>query len=203
MERLASVEGNFEIYASLFLKFKGQYVFGIKSSKEWLEERGKRKTTISAIGGKPDWEKGKDLIQFLKERSVQDIGADVTIEDSPHTYLDYHHRLKKIPVNLVGGEVRPHIVTFIQKTGYGQSPGMLIFSFDASTKQKPQPIQYSALFLAQESVLVQMHKNEKTINELKHSGATLEERIKIPDNLYLYPSGSINSLLRYLSYEVF
>jgi hypothetical protein len=203
VERLTNIEGVFEIFASLFLKYEYQFVFGLKSSKEWVEEHGKKKASLSAIGGRTDWSKNQNLIQFLKERCVQDVGIDVTIEDSPYTYLDYQHRLKKIPIELVRGEIRPQIVTFIQKSRYTTTPGMLIFSYVGSAKQKPQVFQYSSLFLARESVLVQMFKSEKTVQELKQAGATFEERIKIPDNLYIYPTGSINSLLRYLSYEVF
>ncbi len=203
VERLTNIEGVFEIFVSLFLKYDYQFVFGLKSSKEWIEEHGKKKASISAIGGRTDWDKNKNLIQFLKERCVQDVGIDVTIEDSPFTYLDYQHRLKKIPIDLVRGETRPQMVTFIQKSRYAANPGILIFSYTGSTKQKPQALQYSSLFLARESVLVQMFKSEKTVQELKQAGATFEERIKIPDNLYLYPTGSINSLLRYLSYEAF
>jgi hypothetical protein len=203
VERLTNIEGIFEIYVSLFLKYNHQFVFGLKGSKEWIEEQGKRKVAISAIGGRVDWSKDKNLIQILKERCAQDIGIEVTIEDSPYTYLDYQHRLKKIPIDLVRGKTRPHMVTFIQKSRYSTVPGMLIFSFTGNTQQKPQALQYSALFLAGESVLVQMFKSEKTVKELKQAGATFEERIQIPDSLLLYPTGSINSLLRFLSYEVF
>ena len=203
VERLTNIEGIFEIYVSIFLKSNHQFVFGLKGSKEWIEEQGKRKAAISAIGGRTNWSKDKNLRQILKERCVQDIGIDVTIEDSPYTYLDYQHRLKKIPIDLVKGEIRPQMVTFIQKSRYTTAPGMLIFSFAGSTRQKPQALQYSALFLAGESVLVQMFKSEKTVKELKQAGATFEERIQIPDNLLLYPTGSVNSLLRFLSYEVF
>jgi len=203
VERLTNIEGIFEVYVSLFLKYNHQFVFGLKGSKEWIEEQGKRKAAISAIGGRTDWSKDKNLIQILKESCVQDIGIDVTIEDSPYTYFDYQHRLKKIPIDLVRGEIRPQMVTFIQKSRYTTTPGMLIFSFAGSTRQKPQALQYSALFLAGESVLMQMFKSEKTVKELKQAGATFEERIQIPDNLHLYPTGSVNSLLRFLSYEVF
>ncbi len=203
VERLTSVEGVFEIYASLFLKYNDKFVFGIKSSKEWVVDKGIRKSSISAIGGHTNWDIDKDIRQFLKDRCMHDIGVDVTIEDSPHTYLDYQHRLKKIPIELVRGETRPHMVTFMQKMGYGKAEKTLIFSYTGSAKDKPQPLQYSALFLAREVVLVQMYKNEKTVLELKQAGATFEERIKVPDNLYLYPTGSVNSLLRFLSYEVF
>ncbi len=203
VERLTNIEGVFEIFASLFLKYEYQFVFGLKSSKEWVEEHGKKKASISAIGGRADWSKNQNLVQFLKERCIQDIGIDVTIKDSPFTYLDYQHRLKKIPIDLVRGETRPQMVTFIQKSRYTATPGILIFSYAGIAKQKPQVLQYSSLFLAREPVLVQMFKSERTVQQLKQAGATFEERIKIPDNLYLYPTGSINSLLRYLSYEVF
>lgn len=201
VERLTSIEGNFEIFASLFLKYEQQFVFGLKDSKEWVEEYGQRKAFFAAIGGRI--EEGADIIQFLKNRALQDIGVNINIIDSPHTYLDYQHRLKKIPINLVKGEIRPQIITIIQKARHAATPNTLIFSYTASTKSKPDSSQYSALFLAKESVLVQMFKNKKTVHELKKAGAVFEERIKIPENLYLYPTGSLNSLLRFLSYEVF
>ncbi|MDD3656259.1 MAG: hypothetical protein PHI72_05765 [Atribacterota bacterium] len=201
VERLTSIEGNFEIFVSLFLKYEHQFVFGLKDSKEWIEEYGERKAFFSAIGGRMD--EGSDIIKFLQDRSSQDIGVDIDIINSPQTYLDYHHRLKKIPINLVKGEIRPQMITIIQKARYATTPNMLIFSYIGSTKNKPRSLQYSALFFARESVLVQMFKNKKTVLELKKAGATFEERIKIPDNLYLYPAGSINSLLRFLSYETF
>ncbi|NLL62366.1 MAG: hypothetical protein GX240_06310 [Candidatus Atribacteria bacterium] len=202
VERLTSVEGNFEIFASLFLKYEQQFVFGIKDSKEWIEEYGERKAAFSAIGGRME-EDTADIMQFLKSSAMQDIGSDINILDSPYTYLDYQHRLKKIPINLVRGEIRPQMITIIQKAKYASTPNTLIFSYAASTKSKPDSLQYSALFLAKEAVLVKMFKKKKTVQELKKDGAVFEERIKIPDNLYLYPSGSINSLLRFLSYEVF
>lgn len=201
VERLTSVEGNFEIFASLFLKYEQQFVFGLKDSKEWVEEFGERKAFFTAIGGRI--EEGADIIQFLKNHALQDIGVNINIIDSPYTYLDYQHRLKKIPINLVKGEIRPQIITIIQKARYAATPNTLIFSYAATTKSKPDSSQYSALFLVKESVLVQMFKNKKAVQELKKAGASFEERIKIPDNLYLIPTGSINSLLRFLSYEVF
>ena len=201
VERLTSVEGNFEIFASLFLKYEQQFVFGVKDSKEWIEEYGEKKAAFSAIGGRI--EEGSDLIQSLKNSAVQDIGVEINILDSPQTYLDYQHRLKKIPINLVRGEIRPQMITIIQKARYSAAPNTLIFNYSASTKGKPDALQYSALFLAKEAVLVQMFKKKKTVQELKKAGATFIERIKIPENLYLYPSSPINSLLRFLSYEAF
>jgi len=201
IERLSNIEGHFEIYVSLFLKYEQQYVFGLKDSKEWIEEEGKKKASLSAIGGRI--EEGTEIVPFLKNRGLLDIGVEVDIKDSPHTYLDYHHRLKKIPVNLVKGEIRPQMITIIQKAKYTTTPNMLIFSYLGNTSNKPRSLQFSSLFLAKESILVQMFKNEKTVQELKKAGATFEERIKIPDNLYLYPTGSLNSLLRFLSYEAF
>ena len=95
------------------------------------------------------------------------------------------------------------MITIIQKARYTAAPNTLIFSYAASTKNKPDSLQYSALFLAKEAVLVQLFKNKKTVQELKKAGANFIERIKIPENLSLYPSGPINSLLRFLSYEAF
>jgi hypothetical protein len=201
IERLSNIEGHFEIYVSLFLKYEQRYVFGLKDSREWIEEEGKKKASLSAIGGRI--EEGTEIVPFLKNRGLLDIGVEVDIKDSPHTYLDYHHRLKKIPVNLVKGEIRPQMITIIQKAKYTTTPNMLIFSYLGNTGNKPRSLQFSSLFLAKESILVQMFKNEKTVQELKKAGATFEERIKIPDNLYLYPTGSLNSLLRFLSYEAF
>lgn len=201
IERLSNIEGHFEIYVSLFLKYEQRYVFGLKDSREWIEEEGKKKASLSAIGGRI--EEGTEIVPFLKNRGLLDIGVEVDIKDSPHTYLDYHHRLKKIPVNLVKREIRPQMITIIQKAKYTSTPNMLIFSYLGNTGNKPRSLQFSSLFLAKESILVQMFKNEKTVQELKKAGATFEERIKIPDNLYLYPTGSLNSLLRFLSYEAF
>ena len=202
VERLTSVEGNFEIFVSLFLKYEQQFIFGIKDSNEWIEEYGEKKAAFSAIGGRME-EDSVDIMQFLKSRAVQDIGVEINILDSQHTYLDYQHRLKKIPINLVRGEIRPQMITIIQRARYTATPNALIFSYAASTKSKPDSLQYSALFLSKEAALVQMFKKKKTVQDLKKAGATFIERIKIPENLYLYPSGSINSLLRFLSYEVF
>ncbi len=201
VERLTRIEGNFEIFISLFLKYNQQYVFAVNDRKEWIEEQQKLKASFFTIGGPMVGD--IDIIKFLKDRSSQELGVEVTIEDSPHTYLDYHHRLKRIPINLVRGDIRPHMITIIQKTKYATTPNMLIFSYIGSTKFKPQSLQYSALFLARGTILVQMFKKEKTVQELKKAGANFEERIKIPDHLYLFPTGSINSLLRFLSYEVF
>jgi len=201
IERLSNIEGHFEIYVSLFLRYEQQYVFGLKDSKEWIEEKGKKKASLSAIGGRI--EEGTEIVPFLKNRCLLDIGVEVDIKDSPHTYLDYHYRLKKIPVNLVKGEIRPQMITIIQKARYATTPNLLIFSYAGNIINKPRSLQFSSLFLAKESILVQMFKNEKTVQELKKAGATFEERIKIPDNLYLYPTGSLNSLLRFLSYEAF
>ncbi len=203
VERLTNLEGIFEIYVSLFLKYDNQFVFGVKSSRERVAEKSIKKSAISAIGGPVNRDIDKDNIQFLKTRCIQDIGVDVVFEDSPQTYLDYQHRLKKIPVELVKGGIRPHMVTFLQKTGYGKAEKTLIFSYAGKTKNKPQPLQHDALLFAKEHVLVQMFKSEKTVLELKHAGATFDERIKMADNISLFPTGSVNSLLRFLSYEVF
>ncbi len=201
VEKLTNVEGQFELYASVFLKYENQFVFGLKDSKNWLYENGKRKASLSVFGGR--LEDGIEPIQFLKEYSSKELGVNIDINDSPHTYIDYHHRLKKLPANSVKSEIRPHMITIVQKARHSSAPNTLIFSYSGHTRNKPRLMQHSALFFAREVVLVQMFKNEKTVQELKKSGAIFEERIKISDNLFLYPTGSLNSLLRYLSYEVF
>jgi hypothetical protein len=202
IEKISRVEGHFELYATVFLKYENQYLFGVQDSKEWTYDDNKKKASLSAFGGKIEEE--TDIIQFLKKNCMQELGVNIEIADSMHTYIDYHHRLKKMPViEPVRGEVRPHMISVVQKPGHSVTPKSLIFSYLGNTKQKPNSIKYSALLLARERVLVQMFKNEKTSQELKRAGAVFEERIKIPDNLFLYPAGSINSLLRYLSYEVF
>lgn len=201
VEKLTRVEGNFDIIFSLFLKYEHQYVFGIQDRKEWAEEQGKLRASIFTLGGQISGD--IDIINFLKSRCREELKVDVTILDSPHTYLDYQRRLKKIPINLVKGDIRPQMITIVQKAKYTTTSNLLIFSYIGSTNFKPQPVQYSALFLARESILVQMFKKEKTVGELKQAGANFEERIKIPENLFLYPTGSVNSLLRFLSYETY
>ena len=201
VEKISKVEGPFEVYTSIFLKYENQFVLAIKDSKNWIYENNKRKASLSAFGGKS--EEGTEPNQFLKKYCTQELGVNIEIIDSPHTYIDYHNRLKKLPIiDSAKGELRPQLITIVQAR-HSTKPNTIIFSYLGGTKYKPHPIQYSALLLAREQVLVQMFKNEKTISELKKAGATFEERIKIPDNLYLYPTGSLNSLLRFLSYEVF
>ena len=201
VEKISKVEGNFEVYTSVFLKYENQFVFAIKDSKNWVYENNKRKASLSAFGGK--LEEGTEPDQFLKKYCTQELGVNIEMIDSPHTYIDYHNRLKKLPIiDSAKGELRPQLITIVQAR-HSTKSNTIIFSYLGHTKYKPHSIQYSALLLAKEQVLVQMFKNEKTISELKKAGATFEERIKIPDNLYLYPTGSLNSLLRFLSYEVF
>lgn len=201
MEKISNIEGHFEVYTSVFLKYENQFVFGLKDSKNWLYENNKRKASLSAFGGK--LEEGIETNQFLKKYCTQELGINIEIIDSPHTYIDYHNRLKKLPIiDSAKGELRPQLITIVQGR-HSTKPNTIIFSYLGHTKYKPHSIKYSALLLAREQVLVQMFKNEKTVSELKKAGAIFEERIKIPDNLYLYPTGSLNSLLRYLSYEVF
>lgn len=202
VEKISKVEGNFELYASVFLKYESQFVLGLQDSKEWSYNDNKKRASLSAFGGKI--EEKTDIIQFLKNSCFQQLGVNIDIIDSPHTYIDYHHRLKKIPV--IGTnieEFRPNIISVIQKPGYSATPKSLVFSYLGITKQKPESIKYSALLFAKERVLVQLFKNEKTTQDLKKFGVIFDERIKIPDNLFLYSTGSLNSLLRYLSYEVF
>ncbi|MFW6149373.1 MAG: hypothetical protein ACOC6D_05915 [Atribacterota bacterium] len=199
--KISNIEGHFEVYTSVFLKYENQFVFGLKDSKNWLYENNKRKASLSAFGGK--LEEGIEINQFLKKYCTQELGINIEIIDSPHTYIDYHNRLKKLPIiDSAKGELRPQLITIVHGR-HSTKPNTIIFSYLGHTKYKPHSIKYSALLLAREQVLVQMFKNEKTVSELKKLGAIFEERIKIPDNLYLYPTGSLNSLLRYLSYEVF
>jgi hypothetical protein len=202
VEKISKVEGHFELYTSVFLKYENQFVLGLQDSKEWIFNDNKKKASLSAFGGKI--EEDTDIIQFLKKSCFLQLGVNIDITDSPHTYIDYHHRLKKMPaIEPKIGEFRPNIISVIQKPGYSANPKSLVFSYLGHTKQKPESIKYSALLFAKERVLVQLFKNEKSTQELKKIGANFNERIKIPDNLFLYPAGSLNSLLRYLSYEVF
>ena len=138
VERLTNIEGVFEIFASLFLKYEYQFVFGLKSSKEWVEEHGKKKASLSAIGGRTDWSKNQNLIQFLKERCVQDVGIDVTIADSPFTYLDYQHRLKKIPIDLVRGETRPRWLLLFRNQGIQLLPVYLFLVMRELQNKSPR-----------------------------------------------------------------
>lgn len=202
VEKITKVEGHFEVYASIFLKYENQFVFGIKDSKDWVYEGDKRKASVAAFGGK--LEDGVDINNFLKKYCIDNLNIKVDIIDSPRTYIDYHHRLKKLPdIDPLEEKVRPQIITIVQNPKHLAIPSSLIFTFLGNTKNKPDSKHCSALFLAKELVLVQMFKKEKTAQELKRSGAVFYERIKIPDNLLLYPTGSLNSLLRFLNYEVF
>ena len=202
VEKISQVEGHFDIYVSVFLKFENQFVFGLKDTKEWINQDNKRKASFAAFGGK--LEEGVDINQFLVKSCKQELDVNIEIIDSSHTYIDYHHRLKRLPnIDSAKDEMRPHIITVISKQRHTTNPNSLFFGYLGYTKNKPRSIQHSALLFAKEQILVQMFKNEKTAQELKKAGAIFEERIKIPDNLFLYPTGSLNSLLRYLSYEVF
>ena len=201
VEKISKVEGHFEVYTSVFLKYENQFVFAIKDSKNWVYENNKRKASLSAFGGK--LEEGTEPNQLLKKYCTQELGVNIEMIDHPHTYIDYHNRLKKLPIiNSAKDELRPQLITIVQAR-HSTKSNTIIFSYLGDTKYQPHPVQHSALMLAREQVLVQMFKNEKTVSELKKAGATFEERIKIPDDLCLYPIGSLNSLLRYLSYEVF
>ena len=80
------------------------------------------------------------------------------------------------------------MITIIQKARYAATPNTLIFSYTASTKSKPDSLQYSALFLAKEAVLVKMFKKKKAVQELKKVGAVFEERIKIPTIFIFIPA---------------
>jgi len=201
MEKLSNAEGRFEIYVAVYLKYKNQYVFSVKDSKDWTEEKGGRKSPISAFGGKI--ESDNKIDRFLKDICLKETGSNIELESSSQTYIDYHHRLKKIPLNFVKGKLFPQIITIMQKNKYSLNSNIVIFNYLGNTINEPKPLKSSALMLAKEPVLVQMFKKEKTVQELKNTGAVFLERIRIPENLYLFPTGSLNSLLRYLNYEVF
>ena len=201
VEKLSNVEGRFELYAAIFLKYDNRYNLVIKDSKDWVYENDRRKAPLSTFGGKI--ENRTDPVKFLQDYCSRELETNITIYDSNHTYIDYHHRLKKIPVDLVKGGIKPFLITILQKARHSANSNRLIFSYLGEAKYKPHYAKYSAMVYASERVLVQMFKTEKSVQELKKAGATIDERIKIPDYLYLFPTGSLNSLLRYLSYEVF
>ena len=199
--KISQIEGRFDLYVSVFLKYENQFVFGLQDSKEWYIENERKKASLSVFGGR--LEEDADATVILQNHCSRELGIHIYLNDSPHTYIDYQHRLKRLPVHSVKGEIRPHMITVVQKARYTASSNMLIFSFLGEARNKPSSKNHSALLLAREKVLVQMFKAEKTVQDLKKAGAMFEERIKIPNDLYLYPTGSLNSLLRYLNYEVF
>ena len=200
-EGLFGVEGRFDLYVTLFLKYQKQFVFRIKNTQEWLYEQGKKKTAISTFGGL--LEEGGIVPLFLEKICRQELGIKIQVIDSSQTFIDYQHRLKEFPVKPLAGQMRPYVITILSKSRGSDRTNTLIFNYLGYTEEKPNPINLSALFLAKEPVLVQMFKKERTIKDLKSVGAHLIERIKIPENLYLYPTGSVNSLLRFVNYEAF
>lgn len=201
IEKLSSIEGRFDLYTSVFLKFENQFVLGLQDSKDWIEERGRKKAALSSFSGKI--EEDADPIQFLNNYCLSELGVKIEVTDSSSSYIDFHHRLKRIPATFLTVKPRPQLITMIQKPGPSTKTNTLILGYLANTQVKPNLQKFSALIFAKEIALVQMFKNEKMVSELRKTGAQFQERIKIPDNLYLYPSVSLNSLLRFLSYEVF
>ena len=201
VEKISNVEGRFELYAAVFLKYYNQYLLVIKDSKDWVYENGRRKASLTTFGGKI-LDKN-DPVKFLQDYCSKELETGVKINDSTHSYIDYHHRLKKIPVDLVKGGIRPFLITILQQAKHSTNSNKLIFSYLGETKYKPNYSQDSAILFVSGRVLVQMFKTEKSVHDLKKAGANIEERIKIPENLHLFPTGSLNSLLRYLTYEVF
>jgi len=126
IEKISQVEGNFDIYASIFLKYENQFVFGIKDSKEWIHDDSKRKAPFSAFGGK--LEEKSDINQFLKQYCKKALDVNVEISDSSHTYIDYHHRLKRLPsIDCAKDELRPHIITVLTKQRHTTNSNSLIF----------------------------------------------------------------------------
>jgi len=201
VEKISKIEGHFDLYCSAFLKYENQFIFGLQDSKDWFIDNDRKKASLSVFGGR--LEEGIDPVIFLQNHFSQELGVNIHIKDSPHTYIDYQHRLKRLPIHSVKGKIRPYMITVIQKARYAASSNMLIFSYLGESRNKPHSMNYSALLLVREKVLVQMFKTEKSVQDLKKAGALFIERIKIPDDLFLYPIGSLNSLLRYLNYEVF
>lgn len=203
VEKISEVEGHFDLYGSVFLKYENLFVLSLKDSKDWVTENGRRKASLSTFGGKID--ENIDIIQFLKNTCFQELGIHIDIYDSPYAYIDYHHHLKRIPLDVKKGEICPQIITIVHKQSHftSVSSNTINFSYLAYTKEKPNSGDYSALLFAREHILLQMFKNEKSVQDLRKNGAIFLERIRIPDDLFLYPQGSLNSLLRFLSYEVF
>lgn len=201
VEKISKIEGRFDLYTSVYLKYENQFVLGLQDSKDWVIENDKKKASLSVFGGR--LEENLDATIVLQNQCSQELGVNIHLSDSPHTYIDYQHRLKRLPIHSVQGEIRPHMITVVQKARYTASSNLLIFSYLGETRNKPYSKNLSSLLLAREKVLVQMFKAEKSVQDLRRAGAMFEERIKIPNDLYLYPTGSLNSLLRYLNYEVF
>jgi len=199
-EELFNLESSdYQISTGLLVRYNGNYIFAIQNPNRWKVVENKREAGLVGIGGKI--EKGETVIGCIKRETVEELGSDVEIEDSGTIYLITDKSINKITIGNIKSEPRPYFIILLERTEPNRKPFTVVFSYKGSILTTPKPVDVSALLLAKVSTLIHLISGPKTIKFLKEKSAKSIERIKIPDDLYLRPYGTLSAYLRLLEFQ--
>ena len=188
----------YEISTGLLVKYNGDYVFAIQNPNRWKIVENVKEAGVVGIGGK--LEKDETVIECVERECVEELGSGVKIEDSEITYLITDEYVKKDIIKDIENEPRPYFIILLKRTEPGRKPFTVVFSYKGNLLRHPKPLDVAALFLAKDSTLIHLISGPKTAKFLKENSAKIIERVKIPDNLYLRPYGTLSAYLKLLEF---
>lgn len=199
-EELFSLEkSNYEISTGLLVRYQGNHIFAIQNPDSWKVVGNKKETGLVGIGGK--LEKGETVIECVKRESVEEVDSDEEIEDSKTTYLITNKSINRVTINNIKSELRPYFIILLERSEPNRKPFTVVFSYKGNILNTPKPVDVCALLLAKDSVLIHLTNKPQTVKFLKERSAKIIERIKIPDELYLRPYGTLLAYLRLIEHQ--
>ena len=196
-ERAFELKNEYEISTGLMAKIESHHVFIVQNRDRWkMVASNIWESGLVGVGGK--LEKGETIIECVRRECLEELDCDVELEDSNITYLVTQHSI--IEANLPANDVnpRPLVIMLMERTEPGRKPYTPVFSYRGNLLRRPRPVDVSALFLGNDSVLTYLTSGPKTVEFLRQHSAQFIERISLPENLYLRPYGTVLAYLKLL-----
>lgn len=186
----------FEISTGLLLHYEGRRVYTLQPKDRWKEQPGSVMAGVVGVGGK--LEKNESVIACVKRECLEELGVPVELVSASKTYLFEGSNIREIQFN--SQSVHPAYVLLLPKTEPGRKPFTVVFVYQGTINEKPQPKDVSAVVYMSDSELTRAFVGgESTLEKVVSTGAIVDANTDLPESLVLKPFGTVKAHLDYLT----
>lgn len=185
----------FEISTGLLIQYEDKGVYVIQNKDRWRQGDSGITAGIVGVGGK--LEQGESITDCVKRECLEELKVPVTLTSANKTLLFENGKIRQIEFN--SPDVNPAYVLVLPKTEPGRKPYTLVFVYQGTIAEKPQPDDVSAVVYISDSELKKAFEGDmSTLEKVIESGADVDSSEEPPKDLRLKAFGTVKAHLEYL-----